>query len=269
MPAARAPSAHSVDAGLLNAHAAALQAGKRDPAELDAVDREVGRDCPRCPRLVAFRHALREKQSDWHNAPVPSFGPVTARLLIVGLAPGMQGANRTGRPFTGDFAGDLLYATLARFGFTAGEYAARPDDGLRLLDARITNAVRCVPPENKPVGGEIGQCRDFLKSTIAGMPNLAAVVLLGRIAHDSAVKALGHAISALPFSHGAQHAAGPLTLFDSYHCSRYNTNTGVLTPEMFQAVFAAARRHLDSLGLPAVAAPASPSRTRGRKNPGS
>jgi uracil-DNA glycosylase len=239
-----------------------LGSGEQDP-----VDLEVGRDCPRCPRLVAFRHALRKKQPDWHNAPVPSFGAVTARLLIVGLAPGMQGANRTGRPFTGDFAGDLLYATLARFGFTAGEYAARVDDGLHLLDARITNAVRCVPPENKPVGGEIGQCRDFLKATIAGMPNLAALVLLGRIAHDSAVKALGCSIGALPFSHGAQHAGGRLTLFDSYHCSRYNTNTGVLTPEMFQAVFAAVRRHLDSLRTPGAATPASPSRIRQRKGP--
>jgi uracil-DNA glycosylase len=224
----------------------------QDAGEQDPVDREVGRDCPRCPRLVAFRHSLREKQPDWHNAPVSSFGPATARLLIVGLAPGMQGANRTGRPFTGDYAGDLLYATLARFGFTTGDYAARPDDGVRLVDARITNAVRCVPPENKPVGGEIGQCRVFLKATIARMPNLAAVVLLGRIAHDSAVKALGHAMAAFPFAHGAQHAAGPLTLFDSYHCSRYNTNTGVLTPEMFQAVFAAVRSHLDSLSPPAA-----------------
>jgi uracil-DNA glycosylase len=218
-------------------------------AELaDPVDREVGRDCPLCPRLVALRHSLREKQPGWHNAPVPSFGAVTARLLIVGLAPGMQGANRTGRPFTGDYAGNLLYATLARFGFAAGEYAARPDDRLRLIDARITNAVRCVPPENKPAPSEIGQCRVFLKAVIAGMPNLAALVLLGRIAHDSAVKAVGRPLSALPFAHGAQHAAGRLTLFDSYHCSRYNTNTGVLTVEMFDAVFAAVRRHLDSLG---------------------
>lgn len=191
-----------------------------------------------------------------------------ARLLIVGLAPGMQGANRTGRPFTGDFAGDLLYATLARFGFTAGVYAARPDDGLRLVDARITNAVRCVPPENKPVGEEIRQCRDFLKAVIAGMPNLAALVLLGRIAHDTAVKALGQPLGALPFSHGARHPAGGLTLFDSYHCSRYNTNTGVLTPDMFQAVFAAVRRHLDSLGSPVgAAAAASSSQPRRGKGP--
>jgi uracil-DNA glycosylase family 4 len=189
-------------------------------------------------------------------------------LLIVGLAPGMQGANRTGRPFTGDFAGDLLYATLARFGFTAGVYAARPDDGLRLVDARITNAVRCVPPENKPVGEEIRQCRDFLKAAIAGMPNLAALVLLGRIAHDSVVKALGQSSGALPFSHGARHPAGTMMLFDSYHCSRYNTNTGVLTPDMFQAVFAAVRHHLDSLGSSRSAAAAvSPSQPGRGKRP--
>ena len=223
----------------------------------DPVEAEIGRDCPLCPRLVAFRHSLREKQPDWHNAPVPSFGPIGARLLIVGLAPGMQGANRSGRPFTGDYAGDLLYATLARFGFTTGEYAARPDDGLRLIDARITNAVRCVPPENKPVGGEIRECRVFLKATIAGMPNLAALVTLGRIAHASTVAALGRPPTAMPFAHGAQHAAGGLTLFDSYHCSRYNTNTGVLTTDMFHEVFAAVRRHLDARNQPVTGAPSS------------
>lgn len=262
MPAAGAPSAlpANLNPGDTGPH-------DLDLMELDPVDLEVGRDCLRCPRLVAFRHALRQKQPDWHNAPVPSFGPVTAPLLIVGLAPGMQGANRTGRPFTGDFAGDLLYATLARFGFAAGEYAARVDDGLRLVGARITNAVRCVPPENKPVGREIGQCRDFLKATIAGMPNLAAVVALGRIAHDSTVKALGYPVGALPFSHGAHHVAGRLTLFDSYHCSRYNTNTGVLTEEMFRAVFAAVRCHLDSLGAPGTAAPVSPVRAKPRRAP--
>src|SRR5215471_16357894 len=150
-----------------------------------------GRNCRLCPRLKAFREGFRRGEPSWFNAPVPAFGPLTARLLVVGLAPGLQGANRTGRPFTGDYAGDLLYATLASFGFAAGEYAARPDDGLRLVDARITNAVRCVPPENKPAGEEIRQCRYFLKGTIAEMPNLAALVLLGRIAHDSAVTALG------------------------------------------------------------------------------
>jgi uracil-DNA glycosylase len=236
----------------------------QNPDDFGTVDAEVGRDCPLCPRLVAFRHAWREKQPCWHNAPVPSFGSVTARLLVVGLAPGLQGANRTGRPFTGDFAGDLLYATLARFGFTAGDYAARPDDGLHLVDVRITNAVRCVPPENKPATSEIKECRRFLKAAIAEMPNLAALVLLGRIAHDSTVAALGRPLSALPFAHGARHAAGGLMLFDSYHCSRYNTNTRVLTPEMFQAVFAAARAHLDARGKPAAAALASPRHSSGK-----
>jgi uracil-DNA glycosylase len=209
------------------------------------VDDEVGRDCPRCPRLVAFRHNLRSKEPAWHNAPVPSFGPVTARLLIVGLAPGVQGANRTGRPFTGDYAGELLYATLARFGFATGEYAARPDDSLQLVDARLTNAVRCVPPQNKPAGDEIKACRYFLKGTVAEMPNLKALVLLGRIAHDSAVTALARPLAALPFGHGAQHRADGLMLFDSYHCSRLNTSTGVLTTDMFRMVFAAVRRYLD------------------------
>jgi uracil-DNA glycosylase len=207
---------------------------------------DAGRDCPRCPRLVAFREAWRGRQPDWFNAPVPSFGAVEARLLIVGLAPGLQGANRTGRPFTGDYAGDLLYQTLIDYGFAAGNYAARPDDGLTLLGARITNAVRCVPPENKPNGQEIAHCRDFLRATIAEMPNLAAIVALGRIAHDTAAVALGRRVSALKFAHGATHEVGALTLFDSYHCSRYNTNTGVLTPQMFRAVFAAVRSYLDA-----------------------
>jgi uracil-DNA glycosylase family 4 len=206
---------------------------------------KVGRDCPRCARLVAFRETWRAREPGWHNAPVASFGPLDARLLIVGLAPGLQGANRTGRPFTGDYAGDLLYATLTEYGFATGTFAARPDDGLVLEDTRITNAVRCVPPENKPTGEEIRNCRDFLKATIAEMPQLAALVALGRIAHDSTVVALGGRISALHFGHGAVHAVGALRLFDSYHCSRYNTNTGVLTPTMFRAVFAAVRRYLD------------------------
>jgi len=207
---------------------------------------DAGRDCPRCPRLVTFREAWRNKQPDWFNAPVPSFGPIEARLLIVGLAPGLQGANRTGRPFTGDYAGDLLYQTLIDHGFAAGAYAARPDDGLTLCDARITNAVRCVPPENKPTGEEIAHCRSFLHATIAEMPNLAAIVALGRIAHDTTAVALGRRVSALKFGHGATHEVDTLTLFDSYHCSRYNTNTGVLTPQMFRAVFAAVRSYLDA-----------------------
>jgi uracil-DNA glycosylase len=203
------------------------------------------RDCPRCPRLVAFRHDWRKRESTWFNAPVPSFGPIDARLLIVGLAPGLQGANRTGRPFTGDYAGDLLYATLKEFGFSRGKYEARPDDGLELLDARITNAVRCVPPENKPKGSEIATCRDYLIATIAEMPRLVAILALGRIAHDTTLAALGQRPSAASFAHGASHALS-IRLFDSYHCSRYNTNTGRLTPDMFRTVFSAIRTYLDA-----------------------
>jgi uracil-DNA glycosylase family 4 len=202
------------------------------------------RDCPRCPRLVAFRETWRVREPLWHNAPVPSFGPVDAQLLIVGLAPGLQGANRTGRPFTGDYAGDLLYATLLEFGFAQGHYEARADDGLALVNARISNSVRCVPPENKPVGPEIANCNEFLKAEIAGMPNIRAMVALGRIAHEAAVVALGGKRSAFSFGHGRSHSLGRITLFDSYHCSRYNTNTGVLTTDMFRAVFARARAHL-------------------------
>ena len=204
-------------------------------------DGKPGRDCARCPRLAAFRKKWRASEPEWFNAPVPSFGPLDARVLIVGLAPGLQGANRTGRPFTGDYAGVLLYDTLARYRFARGQYGAHPDDGLELSDARITNAVRCVPPENKPTTVEIATCRDFLKAAIAEMPKLRIVVALGRIAHDSVVTALGARKSATPFKHGGKHALGGLTLFSSYHCSRYNTNTGVLTPEMFREIFAAVR----------------------------
>jgi uracil-DNA glycosylase family 4 len=165
--------------------------------------------------------------------------------LIVGLAPGMQGANRTGRPFTGDYAGDLLYATLLEYGFARGVYQARPNDGLRLVDCRISNAVRCVPPLNKPLPVEINTCRRFLMTTIATMPRLRAIVALGRIAHESTLKALGLRSAAAPFAHGAVHPAGAITLYDSYHCSRYNTNTRVLTPEMFRNVFARVRADLD------------------------
>jgi uracil-DNA glycosylase len=207
---------------------------------------EPGRDCALCPRLEAFRHEWRRREPIWFNAPVPSFGPHGARLLIVGLAPGLQGANRTGRPFTGDHAGLLLYDTLSRFGFARGTYGARTDDGLELVDARITNAVRCVPPKNKPTGGEITTCRDFLKSTIAEMPKLRAVVTLGRIAHDTAAAALEVRRSAVPFAHGASHEIGRVRLFDSYHCSRYNTNTRVLTTEMFRSVFAQVRDFLQA-----------------------
>ncbi len=210
------------------------------------VDGKPGRDCPRCPRLVAFRKSWRTKEPTWFNAPVPSFGALNARLLIVGLAPGVQGANRTGRPFTGDYAGVLLYETLGKYGFARGAYGAHPDDGLELVDCRITNAVRCVPPENKPTPDEIRTCRDFLVATIAEMKQLRAIVALGRIAHDSAVTALGAKKSATPFKHGGKHALDRLALFSSYHCSRYNTNTGVLTPEMFRKVFAGVRNYLDA-----------------------
>ena len=214
---------------------------------LHAADAEPPRDCPLCPRLVAFRTEWRAREPDWFNAPVHSFGPLDARLLIVGLAPGVRGANRTGRPFTGDFAGDLLYATLSEYGFSRGTFAARPDDGLTLIDARITNAVHCVPPENKPTPAEINICRDaFLSRRIPAMTRLRAIVALGRIAHESTLRALGERLAAAPFAHGARHTIGTLALFDSYHCSRYNTNTGVLTPEMFRAVFKAARDYLDA-----------------------
>ena len=213
-------------------------AGKSGPAN-------PRRDCPRCPRLAAFRKQCRAAEPTWFNAPVPSFGPLDARVLIVGLAPGLQGANRTGRPFTGDYAGVLLYETLARYRFARGQYEAHPDDGLTLVDCRITNAVRCVPPENKPTTIEIATCRDFLKPTIAEMPNLKVLVALGGIAHNSVVTAFGAKKSATPFKHGGKHMLGHLALFSSYHCSRYNTNTGVLTPEMFRNVFEKVRGYLD------------------------
>jgi uracil-DNA glycosylase family 4 len=205
---------------------------------------EPDRNCPLCPRLAGFRAQARAREPGWFNSPVSSFGDPDARLLIVGLAPGLQGANRTGRPFTGDYAGDLLYATLLEFGFAKGVYQARPDDGLTLLDCRISNAVRCVPPQNKPLPAEINTCRQFLSATIATMSGLRAIVLLGRIAHESTVKALGLRNSAAPFAHGAVHQAGTIRLYDSYHCSRYNTNTRVLTPEMFRNVFARVRTDL-------------------------
>ncbi|MGJ4969568.1 MULTISPECIES: uracil-DNA glycosylase [unclassified Bradyrhizobium] len=203
------------------------------------------RDCPLCPRLVEFREAQRAREPSWFNAPVPSFGDSDARLLIVGLAPGLQGANRTGRPFTGDYAGELLYGTLLHYGFAKGRFEARPDDGLTLMDCRISNAVRCVPPQNKPLPAEINQCRSFLGATIAAMPRLRSIVALGRISHDTLLKLLGLRAVAAPFAHGAVHQAGGIRLYDSYHCSRYNTNTGVLTTEMFHAVFARVKADLD------------------------
>lgn len=210
---------------------------------------EPSHDCPLCPRLHDFIADWRQREPIWFNGPVPSFLPPggvgSVRLLIVGLAPGLRGANRTGRPFTGDFAGDLLYSTLTRFGFARGTFRARPDDGLTLADTAITNAVRCVPPENKPVPAEINTCRQFLVPTIGRFPSLSAIVTLGAIAHQSTVKALGGRIAANPFKHGAHYELNGIGLFPSYHCSRYNTNTGVLTEEMFVAVFDRVRRHLD------------------------
>lgn len=200
---------------------------------------EPTRDCARCTRLVAFREASRAREPTWHNAPVPSFGGIEARALIVGLAPGFRGANRTGRPFTGDFAGDLLYSTLLSQGLAEGEYSADPGDGLVLRNVRITNAVRCVPPENKPTTAEIGACREFLAATIRQMPNLAVILVLGRIAHASTVAALGIKASAVPFAHGARHEIRPgLVMYASYHCSRYNTQTRRLTTDMFEDVVA-------------------------------
>jgi uracil-DNA glycosylase len=204
------------------------------------------RNCPLCPRLVEFRGQARTLHPDWFNSPVPAFGDAKGQLLIVGLAPGMQGANRTGRPFTGDYAGDLLYTTLLEYGFAKGVYQARPDDGLKLVDCRIGNAVHCVPPQNKPLPIEINTCRQFLIASMAEMPKLRAIVALGRIAHDSTLKALGLRNASAPFKHGAVHEAGRLRLYDTYHCSRYNTNTRVLTPEMFRNVFAKVRADLDN-----------------------
>jgi uracil-DNA glycosylase len=204
-----------------------------------------GRNCPRCPRLVAFREHWRARQPEWFNAPVLPFGPREARLAIIGLAPGLRGANRTSRPFTGDFAGGLLYQTLGDYGFARGRYEARPDDGLELIDCRIINAVRCVPPENKPTPAEIANCRPFLKRDLADMANLVALVALGRIAHDSLLVTLGARPAAARFGHGQTHRIGDVMIFDSYHCSRQNTNTGRLTPEMFRAVFAAVRAFID------------------------
>ncbi len=202
-------------------------------------------DCSRCARLADFRATCRKTEPAWHNAPVVSFGSRDARLLIVGLAPGLKGANRTGRPFTGDYAGDLLYGTLLAHGFARGSYQARSDDGLALVDCRITNAVRCVPPANKPTPAEIRTCSDYLSTVVAEMPRLRIVVCLGRIAHDSVVRTLGGKLSRMPFGHGSVHSANnSLSIFDSYHCSRYNTNTGVLTEAMFSQVFSRVRDDL-------------------------
>ena len=202
-------------------------------------------DCQLCPRLAGFRAAQRKVHPDWHNAPVPPFGPASAELLIVGLAPGLRGANRTGRPFTGDYAGDLLYATLHKFGFATGRYAGRPDDGLALERARITNAVRCVPPQNKPETGEIAACRRFLAAELSVLPNVGVILALGAIAHYAVLAAKELRRAAFPFAHAALHELPDgVLLADSYHCSRLNTNTGTLTREMFEAVFATLKERL-------------------------
>ncbi|RCL03110.1 MAG: family 4 [Candidatus Tokpelaia sp. JSC189] len=212
---------------------------------------EPSQDCILCPRLNRFLQEWRLVQPLWNNAPVPLFFPADGirktRLLVIGLAPGLRGANRTGRPFTGDYAGDLLYATLKEFGFAHGMFEARPDDTLELIETAIVNAVRCVPPQNKPVRQEINNCRRFFAPLLQNLPQLRAVITLGAIAHWSTIKALGRPASHHPFGHGQQIDINHLRIFSSYHCSRYNTNTGVLTKAMFHDVFQAARTYLDQL----------------------
>ncbi len=220
------------------------------PPSVDLSAAEPSADCALCPRLVEFRQENIRTYPDYFNAPAPTFGDARAKLLIVGLAPGLHGANKTGRPFTGDYAGDLLYGTIAKFGFSNDRYDARPDDGLVLKAAAITNAVRCVPPQNKPNGAEIKTCRPFLSAQIDGMRQMRAILCLGRIAHQSTLAALGIKQKDAPFAHGANYTVPGrnFSLFDSYHCSRYNTNTGRLTEAMFESVFAAIRAHIDAGG---------------------
>lgn len=225
----------------LNNNTSRTSARRRGPANPPA-------SCQLCSRLVAFRQDNTDQFPDWFNAPVPSFGPANAELLIVGLAPGLKGANKTGRPFTGDYAGDLLYETLLKFGYARGTYQARADDGLQLVNCMITNAVRCVPPQNKPTAAEIKTCRHFFQNQIGALKNLKAVIALGRIAHDTCMTTLQVKKSSVPFQHAAVHTvAGPqnqdLVVIDSYHCSRYNTNTGRLTTEMFHDVFKKVERY--------------------------
>jgi len=206
-----------------------------------AVPPEAPRDCPLCPRLVLYREANAQGNPDWFNGAVPSFGDPNARLLVAGLAPGRTGANRTGRPFTGDGAGVILYETLIKTGFATGTYEARPDDTIRLVDCMITNAVRCAPPGNKPETSEENNCRPFLASRIAALPRLKVIVTLGDVSRRNVLKALGLKASAGIPGHGTEFQAGPYTVLNSYHCSRLNTNTGRLTPAMFEAVFERAR----------------------------
>lgn len=203
-------------------------------------------DCRKCPRLVEFRRANKKDEPLWHNGPVESIGPLTARLLVVGLAPGKKGANRTGRPFTGDYAGQLLFPTLIKFGFALGTYVAAQTNDLKLNDCRITNSVRCVPPQNKPTGNEISSCLPFLKSEIDAMKNLRTILVLGGVAHHAVLRILNMKPGKHKFSHGSQHIVNSkLTLFNSYHCSRLNTNTGRLTVDMFSKVFLDVRHLLN------------------------
>ncbi len=213
---------------------------------------EPTKDCPLCPRLVEFRHLHRKNSPGWHNAPVPSWyptaekgGQASVQLLVVGLAPGLKGANKTGRPFTGDYAGDLLYDTLVKFGFAEGRYGADPSDSLKLINCGITNAVRCVPPQNKPVGAEINTCRRFLTETIDQLDALKVMITLGKIAHDSTARTLGVRVASVPFGHAITHEMAGYYIVSSYHCSRYNTNTGRLTEAMFHDVFGIARNILN------------------------
>ncbi|MEQ3744751.1 MAG: uracil-DNA glycosylase [Henriciella sp.] len=207
---------------------------------------EAPKDCDLCPRLRGFILEQEVKQPDWFNGAVPSFGDQNAELLVIGLAPGLTGANRTGRPFTGDWAGDLLYQTLGKFDFVQGTYDRRPDDGMTLKRAMITNAVRCVPPQNKPIGAEINQCRPFLRSRIEQLPKLKVMLCLGKISHDSTMRTLGLKLSEHKFGHGTEYAFEGMTILSSYHCSRYNTNTRRLTEEMFETIFARAKALIDA-----------------------
>ena len=201
-------------------------------------------DCRECPRLAAFLDEVKDRHPDYHCGPVAPFGAADARLLIVGLAPGMHGANRTGRPFTGDYAGVLLYQTLHKFGFGTHQGSDDPDDGLELIDCRITNAVKCLPPDNKPVGAEINTCNRYLASELEGLPAGSVILALGGIAHRAVIKALKLRQASYPFGHEALHDLGQVRMLDSYHCSRYNTNTGRLTVDMFESVFKIASKLL-------------------------
>lgn len=204
---------------------------------------EPAKDCSLCPRLVAYREQNARAEPSWFNGPAPSFGDAKASLLIVGLAPGRTGANRTGRPFTGDYAGDLLYGTLIKHGLAKGEYRADPNDGIELKGVMITNAVRCAPPENKPTPAEIATCRPFMAARIDQLPKVRAIMALGSIAHESVLRAHGLKPSAAKFGHGAEtELPGGRWLISSYHCSRYNTQTRRLTTEMFEAVMARAKQ---------------------------